>query len=295
MIKDGISVMSEKTAPKFGPGGNSESFKRAGFKSTVSAPSWLDRLGLDAYEYECGNGIIGTPELFTALGKEAKNHGISLSLHAPYFISLSGTEEEKRLNSVGYISRSVEAAELMGAGTVVIHCGSCAKISREEAMTLSADTLSKALETIETDVLFGVETMGKINQLGTLEEVIELCRLSPRLSPVVDFGHLNARNLGGYFKTADDYRRVFDNIGNSLGDDKAKNLHCHFSKIMYTEKGGEKMHLTFADTVYGPEFEPLAEAIVIEGVCPTVICESAGTQAEDALTMKKMWEGRLNS
>ena len=128
-----------------------------------------------------------------------------------------------------------------------------------------------------------------INQLGTLDEVIELCRIDPHFYPVVDFGHLNARNIGGYFTDVDSYRSVFDKIATSLGDEYAYNLHCHFSKIEYTN-AGEKRHLTFADTIYGPDFEPLAEAIIREGVCPRIISESDGTQAEDALAMKKMWE-----
>ena len=100
---------------------------------------------------------------------------------------------------------------------------------------------------------------------------------------------MNARNLGGYFTDVDSYRAVFDKIGSELGREYVYNLHCHFSKIEYT-KAGEKKHLTFEDTVYGPDFDPLAEAIVKEGVCPRIICESAGTMAEDALAMKKMWE-----
>ena len=72
------------------------------------------------------------------------------------------------------------------------------------------------------------------------------------------------------------------------GDEYAYNLHCHFSKIEYTT-AGEKKHLTFEDTVFGPEFDGLAEAIVREGVCPRIICESAGTMAEDALFMKNMY------
>ena len=105
---------------------------------------------------------------------------------------------------------------------------------------------------------------------------------------MVDFGHLNARHLGGHFTDRDSYRRVFDAIGEELGDEYAYNLHCHFSKIEYTSKG-EKKHLTFADSVFGPEFEPLAEAIIKEGVCPRIICESAGTQSDDALYMKNAW------
>jgi deoxyribonuclease-4 len=155
-------------------------------------------------------------------------------------------------------------------------------------MNFARDTLAKALEAIDTPVRFGLETMGKINQLGTLPEVIELCRLSPRLCPVVDFGHLNARHLGNYFVTADDYRRVFDEIGSKLGDPYARNLHCHFSKIEYSA-GGEKKHLTFTDTVFGPDFEPLAQVLAEEKLTPRIICESAGTMAEDALAMKALY------
>jgi deoxyribonuclease-4 len=98
---------------------------------------------------------------------------------------------------------------------------------------------------------------------------------------------MNARNIGGYYTDVDSYRRTFDTIANAMGDDVARYLHCHFSKIEYTS-AGEKRHLTFADDTFGPAFEPLAEAIVREGLCPRIICESDGTMAEDALTMKKL-------
>ena len=96
------------------------------------------------------------------------------------------------------------------------------------------------------------------------------------------------RNIGSYFPDRDSYRAIFDKIATSLGDEYAFNLHCHFSKIEYTG-AGEKKHLTFADTVYGPDFEPLAEAIIMEGVAPRIICESDGTMAEDALEMKNIY------
>ena len=156
-------------------------------------------------------------------------------------------------------------------------------------MRLASDTLIKNLEVNgNTEIRMGIETMGKINQLGTLDEVIELCKISPKYHPVVDFGHLNARNVGNAFPDVDSYRAVFDKIANALGDEYAYNLHCHFSKIEYTS-AGEKRHLTFADTLYGPEFEPLAEAIIREGVAPRIICESDGTMAEDALNMKNIY------
>ena len=276
--------------PTFGPGGNSESFYNEGNRTTVQAPAWVKSRGLDAYEYQAGNGLTAGDKTLKEIGDAAREAGILMSFHTPYFISLSGVEEEKRLKSIDYISRSLHAASLLGADTIVIHTGSAAKISREEAMALASDTLRRNLEVNgNTSIRMGLETMGKINQLGTLEEVLTLCKISPLYCPVVDFGHLNARALGGVFLTADDYRRVFDAVGTALGDSYAKHLHCHFSKIEYT-KAGEKKHLTFTDTEYGPDFEPLAEAIVREGVCPRIICESAGTMAEDAITMKKLWQ-----
>ncbi len=281
--------MIKTDRPTFGPGGNSQAFYDAGFKSTLQAPSFVSSLGLDAYEYEAGNGITASDATLVAIGKKAKEHGILMSFHTPYFISLSGVVEEKRLKSIEYISKSLHAAELLCADTIVIHAGSAAKISREEALALASDTLEKNLEINGgTDIRMGIETMGKVNQLGTLDEVISLCKIHPKYHPVVDFGHLNARHIGNYFTDCDSYRRIFDRIGTALGDEYVYNLHCHFSKIEFTQSG-EKKHLTFEDSMYGPEFDGLAEAIVREGVCPRIICESAGTMSEDALCMKSMW------
>ena len=279
---------------KFGPGGNGDLFYASGKKSTAEAPQWLKEYGLDAYEYEAGKGVMAGESALRKIGEEARKHNIHMSLHAPYFISLSGVEEEKRLNSIKYIEKSLWAAELLGAKTIVIHSGSAAKISREEAMRLSMDTLEKVIEAVgDTQIKLGIETMGKINQLGTLDEVIEQCRVDSHYVPVVDFGHMNARSLGGEFSSVDDYRRVFHKIGEALGDDVAKNLHCHFSKIEYTG-AGEKKHLTFADNQYGPDFEPLIEAIIRDNLTPTIICESDGTMPEDALKMKKYYLDRMN-
>ena len=277
----------------FGPGGNSDAFKAAGCKSTLEAPAWVKSIGLDAYEYEAGNGLAASPAMLAAIGSEAKRWDVKMSFHTPYFISLSGVEEEKRLNSIKYIKQSLDAARLLGAETIVVHTGSAAKISRDEAMRLCADTLVRTLQSVDTyGIKIGLETMGKINQLGTLDEVLELCRIDSAFVPVVDFGHLNARDLGGVFVSADDYLRVFDKIDRMLGVEVAKNLHCHFSKIEWTGSG-EKKHLTFEDRSYGPDFEPLCDTLVTHGLTPTIICESAGTQSDDALSMKKYYLEKL--
>ena len=281
------------TKPFFGPGGNSNSFFESGKKSTLDAPEWVKNFGLDAYEYEAGRGVMGSAETFRKIGEKAKEHGIKLSIHAPYFISLSSVEEEKRKNSSKYIIDSARALKELGGNTIVIHAGSCAKIERSVAADYAKEALRYAIDRLSEEGLYGfdlgIETMGKVNQFGTLDEVIDVCSVDKTVVPVVDFGHMNARELGGVFVTVDDYKRVFDEIAKRVTPEAAQNLHCHFSKIEYT-KGGEKRHLTFEDAVFGPEYKNLMKAIYELGVTPTIICESDGTQAEDALAMKKCYE-----
>lgn len=276
----------------FGPAGNADSFYKKGYKHTVDIPVYLKEMGLNAYEYQCGRGVHISEQKAKDFGKAAKKKGITLSLHAPYYISLSSVDEEKRLNSVKYIISSARAADAMGADRIIVHTGSCGKISREEALGLAKDTIRLALEALKKERLSHIricpETMGKVNQLGTLNEVIALCQIDDSLIPCIDFGHLNARDLG-FFKTFADYESVFKAIGDKLGEDRLKNFHSHFSKIEYTT-GGEKRHLTFADTVYGPQFEPVMELAYKYGCNARFICESDGTQAEDAKQMKEYYE-----
>lgn len=273
---------------KFGPAGNSDSFFKMGYKGSLHIPEYVERMGLDTFEYQCGRGVNIGEDKARELGKLAAEKGITLSLHAPYYISMSSVEEEKRLNSIKYIMDSARAVDFMGGNRIVVHTGSCSKISRETALELAIDTMKKAITALDDAGLGHVhicpETMGKVNQLGTLDEVLELCKIDERLIPCIDFGHLNARDLG-YFKTKEDYKTVFDKIEHALGYDRLKNFHSHFSKIEYTT-GGEKKHLTFEDTVYGPDFEPVIDLVVQKGCTPTFICESDGTQAEDVKRMK---------
>ena len=272
----------------FGPAGNSDSFAKMGYKSSLQVPEYLVKMGLDCFEYQCGRGVNIGEEKAVQLGKLANESNISLSLHAPYYISMSSIEEEKRLNSVNYILASAKAVKAMGGNRIVVHTGSCGKISREKAFELAIDTMKIALNTLDNEGLGDVhicpETMGKVNQLGTLNEVMELCKIDERLIPCIDFGHLNARDLG-IIKGIDDYDSILNIIRNELGTDRFKNFHSHFSKIEYTT-GGEKKHLTFEDNVFGPDYKPLMELVYKYSLTPRFICESAGTQAEDAKAMK---------
>ena len=276
---------------KFGPAGNCGSFSQT-HKSSLDAPAWIAEFGLDCYEYQCGKGMRVGEHTARKLGENARAAGITLSLHAPYFINLANPE--RILQNNGYVLTSCALAQWMGADRVVVHTGALMGRSRREALDIAKQGLRALLTVVDNAGLGHIalcpETMGKLNQLGDLEEVLELCTLDARLVPCIDFGHLYARSLG-----ADDgqeaFCRMLDRVEEVLGRERASVFHSHFSHIEFTPKGGEKCHRTFEeDGGYGPDWTPLAREVARRGWSPTFICESAGTQAEDALVMKQIYQ-----
>ncbi|MBR2029235.1 MAG: TIM barrel protein [Oscillospiraceae bacterium] len=277
---------------KFGTAGLDANFTLQGFKKTIEAPVYLEKMGLDAFEYQCGRGVRISEKAAAEFGAACRAKNIMLSLHAPYYISMSSIDEEKRLNSIGYILDSARAVKAMGGSRVVFHSGSCAKMPRDVALAKAVDTMHRIMQALDEnglgDITVCPETMGKVNQLGSLSEVMALCKVDERIIPCIDFGHLNARDLG-CIKTIDDYKNIIGIMENEIGTDRTKVFHSHFSKIEYTS-GGEKRHLTFEDTLYGPDFEPLMEIIARKNLSPTIICESDGTQGIDAAQMKAYYK-----
>lgn len=274
---------------RFGPAGQADNYRG---KSSVKYPAWLAERGLDAFEYQCGKGVNVGEETARAVGEAARTHGIQLSLHAPYFINLANPDPESRKKTTGYVLAACQAAEWMGAARVTVHTGALMKRERREALDIAKVTLQEVLRACDGEgyghIALCPETMGKINQLGDLDEVLELCQLDGRLLPCIDFGHLYARSLGrmeGEEATA----WMLDRVEAELGPDRASRFHSHFSKIAFTPNGGEKLHLTFDQEDFGPDPVPLMRELARRGWSPTIICESAGTQDVDALTMKGLY------
>jgi len=277
---------------RFGPAGQDEEYS-ALYKSTLDMPAYLAERNLTAFEYQCGHGVRVSQKSAQALGEEGRRHNIAISVHAPYYISLASAEEEKRLNSIRYILQAARVADWMGGNRIVVHPGSVGKMERKQAVELACETLKLALKQLEAEGLSHIhicpETMGKINQLGTLEEIVAFCRLDERLIPCIDFGHLYARSIGtmeGYQATA----WILDTLHNQLGKERGGSFHAHFSRIEYTQNGGEKRHLTLEDPSFGPDFTPLAQLLQERKLSPTIICESAGTQVQDSMMMQKLYQ-----
>lgn len=282
-------------APRFGPAGISDSFAAQGYKTSLDIPAYTAGMGLDAFEYQCGHGVRLAEGKARQMAALAAEKGIVFSVHAPYYISMSSLDEEKRLGSIRYLLQSAQLCRALGGRRIIFHPGSCGKQSRAAALDKALDTLRRGMEALDEagygDMTLCPETLGKIGQLGDLEEVLALCEVDRRIVPCIDFGHLNARTLGGIRSRAD-YAAILDRMGEALGDDRARTFHVHFSRIEFSA-GGEKRHWTFADTQYGPEPDPLMELLAERRLAPVVICESAGTQAEDAGTLGQIYRRAL--
>ena len=281
---------------KFGPSGNSESFYAAGYEHTEDSAAFVKARGLDCFEYSFGRGVHLSEKKAKSICAAYERAGVEISAHAPYYINFGNPDDEMAAKSYGYVLDSAKAIKLMGGKRVVFHPAAQGKEGREIVVARTEERLHILRDYIYLNglqnLIFCPETMGKIAQIGTVEEITRFCKVDPIYTPCVDFGHVNSREQGS-LKTADDYKRLLGYMIDCLGFERMKHFHVHFSKIMYGARG-EIKHLTFEDTVYGPEFEPLAEVLLEWKLEPYVVSESAGTQIEDAAQMKRCYEEQKN-
>ncbi|MBO5783147.1 MAG: TIM barrel protein [Clostridia bacterium] len=276
---------------KFGPSGNDEAFYAAGYKHSEQSALYVKNLGLDCFEYSFGRGISMSEGKAISIGQAFQAAQVEISVHAPYFINFANPDDEMVQKSYGYVLDSAKALQLLGGNRLVFHPASQGKMQREQAVTLTEDRLKILRDYIYLNNLehlkFCPETMGKLGQIGTVEEITRFCLIDKVFTPCVDFGHVNAREQGS-LQTVSDYKARLEYMIEKLGYERMDNFHVHFSKIMYGAKG-EVKHLTFDDAVYGPDFEPLAIALKELNLHPYIVSESAGTQSRDALTMKNIY------
>jgi len=281
------------TQVRFGPAGNSDSFYDAGFKSSLDMPKWLAGLGLNAYEYQCVRGVHIKEATAVQLGEAAREYNVDLSIHAPYYISLGSVDQGIRDKTRKHFMDSLWAAKWMGAKKVVLHPGGKVGTDRSAALNRAKEHLAELLDIAQTeglgDIAVAPETMGKPAQLGNLDEILELCTVvGGKVVPAIDFGHLHAAGKGALTEVAS-FSEVLDRIEVALGAGALTSLHIHFSQIEFT-RAGERRHRTTLDEGYGPDFTYLARLIYDRNLAPTIICEAAGLQAEDALVYRQIYD-----
>ncbi len=276
----------------FGPAGNSDSFYAEGYENTLSAAEWIKQQGLDIYEYSFGRGYRMSLDTAKIIGDEFKKNNIEISVHAPYFINFATQDKDLLAKTFNYIETGIKFLRAFGCSRLIFHPGSMGDQTREEAFILAKNRIGEFVNMLDSQKLLdGIylcpETMGKSKQIGTYQEILEICALNKHLLPTFDFGHINALTQGA-LKSKKDYIKIFTKSLETIGTQRTQNCHIHFSKIQYSNKG-EVKHLTFDDNIYGPDFLPLCEALIQLDLSPHIICESSGTMAEDAKKMKEIY------
>jgi deoxyribonuclease-4 len=215
------------------------------------------------------------------LGELAREADIALSVHAPIPAFLGHLEREKKYRmAVGMLDHSAGIAVECGAELVVFHPGFLLGREREEAIEAVVEQLAALRERLEPKgraVPFGVEVMGRVNELGTLDDVIAISSRLPWVRPVIDFAHLHAVTDGG-FTSPDAFAAVLA-AADSIIEPGAP-FHIHFSDISYANRN-EKSHVPYGQGTL--RAEPLAEALERFERPATVIGESPDEPSNQAI------------
>jgi deoxyribonuclease-4 len=274
-------------AIRFGPAGIPIGTPTDG---TAAGIAYCREIGLSAMEIEFVHGVNMKEEKAREAGVVAKKNDVSLSCHAPYYINCCAKEKPKLDASVRYIVTTAQAASWLGASPIVIHTGFYMERPAAECRKLVIATYERCLEEMEKlkirGVALGAELTGKKSAYGNLDEIIDLAQHFglKKLMPVIDYAHFHARE--GKLRTKEDYLKILERMEKGLGSDAAKDFHCHFSGIEYTDKG-ERNHLPVSSN--SPPFEPLAAAWKENGWVGKAICESPLIE-KDALVLQKAYE-----
>ena len=281
--------MADRT--RFGPAGIPQIFRSMNAK-LADVPRLLRTEELDAFEYAAvrwGQIPQIKREDAEALREEARKNDVVLSLHGSYFINLFGEKDIAEASKRRLIA-CAQAAEWMGAYVVVFHAGFYGKNGKAETLRKCIGVLKEISSTLRSlgieKVMLGPETMGRHSQFGSLEEILGVCQEVERTQLVIDWSHLHARS-GGALRTVDDFRKIAVSAEQRLGSEAVRNMHCHFSKIEYTYRSGERRHHILDEPGFGPEFEKLAEVILEFKIRPVMICETA-LQDLDANKMRNI-------
>jgi len=267
----------------FGSAGVPRSVKN---RSTDRGIRRIAELGLGCMELEFVRGIKMGESAARNIEKLAKEKGIALSSHGPYFINLNVREAEKRTASQERLLNTVRIASLCGARTVVFHAAYYMGDPPDEAYSVVKKNLQDIMHKLkfeQNQVWVRPEVAGKISQFGTLEEVLSLSNEIEGVAPCIDFAHWHART--GKFNSYAEFASILEQIESQLGRAALDNMHIHVSGIAYGAKG-EIKHLNLKESDF--DYVSLAKALKDFNVNGLVISESPNLEG-DALLLQRTY------
>jgi len=267
-------------------------FGTAGIPTSTHPPTTADgirriaALGLDCMELAFVHGVYLNKAEAGAMSGVARNNGVRLSVHAPYYLNFNPREEKKRHVSQGILNSAAHIAHLCGVQSVVFHPGFYMGDPPEQVYQTIKASIGEVLEKLANDdnpVTLRPEVSGKFSQFGTVDEILRLSQELPHVAPCIDFAHWHAR---GNFNSYGEFTGLLKEIEKKLGKPALKNVHFHISGIAYN-KYGERNHLPLRASDL--QYEELLRAFKDYELEGTVICESPNPE-EDALLLKETYE-----
>ena len=238
--------------------------------------------GYTACEIDFESGFWMDYPFAEQLGALARAHDIALSVHAPLFGFMGHLEASGRkfTSAVGALDRSAGIAAASGAELVVFHPGFLLGRSREDAIDSVVEqlgTLRERLEGKDRAVPFGVEVMGRVRDLGSIEDVVEISRRADWVRPVLDFAHMHATSDGQFLES----KRFSDALAAVDGVlQPGVPFHIHFSDIAFANRN-ETKHLPYGEGTL--RVEPLRDALAGFERPATVISESPDERSSQAI------------
>ncbi|MFQ6106021.1 MAG: TIM barrel protein [Thermoplasmata archaeon] len=242
----------------------------------------LKEMGLNAMEVQYTYGIQTKLETAERLGELARDNGIRISCHAPYYINLNSMDKAVLRKSCVWIHRAAEMMNAWGGYILVHHPGFLHGMKPSVVTRNIRKRLSSCIKRIRDEgweVFIGLELTGKLAGFGTLEEIINVCQNVEGVYPVIDWAHAHARGQGRFKRIRDfeDFLQEYEEFTTDF-------LHCHFSCIEYGERG-EKRHLEME--AKSPDFSKLAKVLLKRKYDITIISESPVLD-KDSLKMKEI-------
>jgi len=258
----------------FAPFGNTPYFFENGYKSTLEMPEFLNKIGLNGYEYSLEEGIHISDDGCENLKNEAEKHRIMLSVYSGKLFS--SLEESARL------------AKRIGAERVVVPLDNCAVKSRKEVYNKTIFEIKDVLFKFK-DIYIYPELMGLIHDFGTLDELLKLSSCDERIIPALNFPNLFARNLGKII----DYENILKKVINKIGKEKTNKIHIYLSNVHYTNQGFKKYADFLEETENNFIFEPVIDAIKKLKITPFIVCRSPYNCYNEAKLIKNYYEGDI--
>jgi len=254
---------------------------------SVGAIEFSKSIGLEALELGWVRSVRVSEATCEAIKGTAARQGVSLSVHAPYYINLNANDDEWP-KSRQRLMDSAHFGNLAGATDIVFHPGSYFERPSEEVLKVAIPRLSACVEELRAagnPVILRPETMGKSAMLGSLEDTLEMSKAINGVEPCIDFAHLHARPGDGTVNTYAEWAEYLEMYRKTLGHEGLKRLHCHLSGIDYGPKG-EKNHLEFDEADI--DLKALFRALKDFDCAGRILCESP-IMEEDALKMRDVW------